>query len=153
MGAQSAEAEAMHETPAAAANAAEPEALPLVVVGAVPMDSVEAARLTAEAAPGEERGGLMGMTPAMMENMSNSNSESGDVALGTSVENRGHPGKFCDQVSDAVLDACLVVDPKTKWFARPRPRATCKKKQQQITCIRRLDLAISESPQPRNICF
>merc|ERR1712232_672805 len=28
--------------------------------------------------------------------------------------NEGHPDKVCDQVSDAVLDACLRVDPKSK---------------------------------------
>merc|ERR1719262_2146481 len=28
--------------------------------------------------------------------------------------NEGHPDKICDQVSDAVLDACLSVDPKSK---------------------------------------
>merc|ERR1719400_1073962 len=28
--------------------------------------------------------------------------------------NEGHPDKLCDQVSDAVLDACLVEDPKSK---------------------------------------
>merc|ERR1712193_332549 len=28
--------------------------------------------------------------------------------------NEGHPDKLCDQVSDAVLDACLKVDPKSK---------------------------------------
>eukprot|EP00414_Alexandrium_minutum_P001351 CAMPEP_0113843254 /NCGR_PEP_ID=MMETSP0328-20130328/13152_1 /TAXON_ID=39455 /ORGANISM="Alexandrium minutum" /LENGTH=465 /DNA_ID=CAMNT_0000812197 /DNA_START=91 /DNA_END=1488 /DNA_ORIENTATION=+ /assembly_acc=CAM_ASM_000350 len=28
--------------------------------------------------------------------------------------NEGHPDKLCDQVSDAVLDACLVGDPKSK---------------------------------------
>merc|ERR1712110_840483 len=28
--------------------------------------------------------------------------------------NEGHPDKLCDQVSDAVLDACLKGDPKTK---------------------------------------
>jgi len=28
--------------------------------------------------------------------------------------NEGHPDKLCDQVSDAVLDACLVGDPKCK---------------------------------------
>jgi len=28
--------------------------------------------------------------------------------------NEGHPDKVCDQVSDAVLDACLAVDPKCK---------------------------------------
>jgi len=28
--------------------------------------------------------------------------------------NEGHPDKVCDQVSDAVLDACLVADPKSK---------------------------------------
>merc|ERR1711935_499116 len=28
--------------------------------------------------------------------------------------NEGHPDKMCDQVSDAVLNACLKVDPKSK---------------------------------------
>ena len=28
--------------------------------------------------------------------------------------NEGHPDKLCDQVSDAVVDACLKVDPKSK---------------------------------------
>jgi len=28
--------------------------------------------------------------------------------------NEGHPDKVCDQVSDAVLDACLATDPKSK---------------------------------------
>merc|ERR1712137_1255566 len=28
--------------------------------------------------------------------------------------NEGHPDKICDQVSDAVLDACLSGDPKCK---------------------------------------
>jgi S-adenosylmethionine synthetase len=28
--------------------------------------------------------------------------------------NEGHPDKICDQVSDAVLDACLTTDPKSK---------------------------------------
>merc|ERR1711935_856896 len=28
--------------------------------------------------------------------------------------NEGHPDKVCDQVSDAVLDACLAQDPKSK---------------------------------------
>merc|ERR1711998_545472 len=28
--------------------------------------------------------------------------------------NEGHPDKICDQVSDAVLDACLKEDPKSK---------------------------------------
>ena len=26
----------------------------------------------------------------------------------------GHPDKICDQVSDAILDACLAVDPLSK---------------------------------------
>jgi len=26
----------------------------------------------------------------------------------------GHPDKLCDQVSDAVLDACLAVDPMSR---------------------------------------
>jgi S-adenosylmethionine synthetase len=26
----------------------------------------------------------------------------------------GHPDKFCDQISDAILDACIRVDPAAK---------------------------------------
>jgi len=26
----------------------------------------------------------------------------------------GHPDKICDQVSDAILDACLIQDPKSR---------------------------------------
>ena len=32
--------------------------------------------------------------------------------------NEGHPDKVCDQVSDAVLDACLAADPKSKLLVR-----------------------------------
>lgn len=28
--------------------------------------------------------------------------------------NEGHPDKLCDQVSDAILDACLAEDPNSK---------------------------------------
>jgi S-adenosylmethionine synthetase len=28
--------------------------------------------------------------------------------------NEGHPDKLCDQVSDAILDACLEQDPDSK---------------------------------------
>lgn len=28
--------------------------------------------------------------------------------------NEGHPDKLCDQVSDAILDACLEQDPLSK---------------------------------------
>ena len=50
--------------------------------------------------------------------------------------NEGHPDKLCDQVSDAILDACLADDPKSKVacetatkdnmvaFACDRPLAT-----------------------------
>merc|ERR1711959_532613 len=34
--------------------------------------------------------------------------------MGSESVNEGHPDKLCDQVSDAVLDACLKVDPKSK---------------------------------------
>ena len=29
----------------------------------------------------------------------------------------GHPDKVCDQISDAVLDAVLRLDPKLMWHA------------------------------------
>ena len=32
--------------------------------------------------------------------------------------NEGHPDKLCDQVSDAVLDACLTGDPKKQGASR-----------------------------------
>merc|ERR1739844_741246 len=34
--------------------------------------------------------------------------------MGSESVNEGHPDKLCDQVSDAVLDACLSEDPKSK---------------------------------------
>merc|ERR1712100_239850 len=34
--------------------------------------------------------------------------------LSSESVNEGHPDKLCDQVSDAVLDACLTADPKSK---------------------------------------
>ncbi|KAL2941693.1 S-adenosylmethionine synthase 1 [Bienertia sinuspersici] len=38
-----------------------------------------------------------------------------DTFLFTSESvNEGHPDKLCDQVSDAVLDACLAQDPESK---------------------------------------
>ena len=38
-----------------------------------------------------------------------------DTFLFTSESvNEGHPDKLCDQVSDAILDACLEQDPETK---------------------------------------
>ena len=38
--------------------------------------------------------------------------------------NEGHPDKLCDQVSDAILDACLEQDPLSKvcaccWSTQP----------------------------------
>src|SRR3989338_10018690 len=38
-----------------------------------------------------------------------------DIILFTSeCVSEGHPDKLCDQVSDAVLDACLAQDPRAK---------------------------------------
>lgn len=43
-----------------------------------------------------------------------------DTFLFTSESvNEGHPDKLCDQVSDAILDACLEQDPDSK--VRPQP--------------------------------
>ena len=38
--------------------------------------------------------------------------------------NEGHPDKLCDQVSDAILDACLEQDPlsKVSWPAQSHSR-------------------------------
>ena len=44
-----------------------------------------------------------------------SESKSNETFLFTSESvNEGHPDKFCDRVSDAVLDACLAQDPQSK---------------------------------------
>merc|ERR1719203_423011 len=41
--------------------------------------------------------------------------EDEDIFLFTSESvNEGHPDKICDQVSDAILDACLAEDPESK---------------------------------------
>lgn len=38
-----------------------------------------------------------------------------DTFLFTSESvNQGHPDKLCDQISDAILDACLEQDPESK---------------------------------------
>ena len=34
----------------------------------------------------------------------------------------GHPDKICDQISDAVLDACLEQDPIHGWPAKRPPK-------------------------------
>ncbi|KAI8004508.1 S-adenosylmethionine synthase [Camellia lanceoleosa] len=38
--------------------------------------------------------------------------------------NEGHPDKLCDQISDAVLDACLAQDPDSKVAQKLAPRPT-----------------------------
>jgi len=38
----------------------------------------------------------------------------GSFLFSSESVNEGHPDKLCDQVSDAVLDACLAVDPMSK---------------------------------------
>jgi S-adenosylmethionine synthetase len=41
--------------------------------------------------------------------------QEGSVFLFTSESvNEGHPDKICDQVSDAVLDACIAMDPTSR---------------------------------------
>lgn len=37
-----------------------------------------------------------------------------DFLFSSELVNEGHPDKPCDQVSDAILDACLQTDPKSK---------------------------------------
>jgi len=47
--------------------------------------------------------------------MSKTEEKGDDIFLFTSESvNEGHPDKICDQVSDAVLDACLKEDPQSK---------------------------------------
>ena len=38
----------------------------------------------------------------------------GHIYFASESVGEGHPDKFCDQVSDAILDACLRVDPAAK---------------------------------------
>ncbi len=69
--------------------------------------------------------------------------------------NEGHPDKLCDQVSDAVLDACLAQDPASKvacgintlplllspsvyWFSN----STC-------SVLRRVCVCRTQKPQPK----
>ena len=33
---------------------------------------------------------------------------------------KGHPDKVCDQISDAILDACLAQDPNSRGLLRAR---------------------------------
>jgi len=53
------------------------------------------------------------MTISEMNEMNKARSERTFLFSSESV-NEGHPDKLCDQVSDAVLDACLKEDPKSK---------------------------------------
>merc|ERR1712051_778266 len=56
-----------------------------------------------------------GTTPHAMGEAAQKKSRMERVFLFSSESvNEGHPDKLCDQVSDAVLDACLVEDPKSK---------------------------------------
>ena len=47
--------------------------------------------------------------------------------------NEGHPDKICDQVSDAVLDACLTQDPQSKVACGQQQRPHLSQQQQQHT--------------------
>ena len=40
--------------------------------------------------------------------------KSGHIYFASESVGEGHPDKMCDQVSDAILDACLKVDPNAK---------------------------------------
>jgi S-adenosylmethionine synthetase len=40
--------------------------------------------------------------------------KAGNFLFTSESVNEGHPDKICDQVSDAVLDACLAQDPDSK---------------------------------------
>merc|ERR1719352_1497227 len=51
---------------------------------------------------------------AMMEPAAKKQNTSRTFLFSSESVNEGHPDKLCDQVSDAVLDACLVSDPKCK---------------------------------------
>ncbi|CAF4193981.1 unnamed protein product, partial [Adineta steineri] len=59
-----------------------------------------------------------------------SDSANGEVFLFTSESvGEGHPDKICDQVSDAVLDACLSQDPNSKVACE-----TCTKTGMVLVC-------------------
>ena len=38
----------------------------------------------------------------------------GHVYYASESVGEGHPDKLCDQISDAILDACLKIDPNAK---------------------------------------
>jgi len=38
----------------------------------------------------------------------------GHIYFASESVSEGHPDKFCDQVSDAILDACIKVNPDAK---------------------------------------
>ncbi len=46
--------------------------------------------------------------------MSTSFSRSASLLLTSESVTEGHPDKMCDQISDAVLDACLAQDPDSR---------------------------------------
>ena len=46
--------------------------------------------------------------------MSTSFQEAASSLLTSESVTEGHPDKICDQISDAVLDACLAVDPQSR---------------------------------------
>ena len=49
-----------------------------------------------------------------------------DTFLFTSESvNEGHPDKLCDQISDAVLDACLAEDPNSKVACETCTKTKC----------------------------
>ncbi|CAF4143712.1 unnamed protein product, partial [Adineta steineri] len=59
-----------------------------------------------------------------------SDNANGEVFLFTSESvGEGHPDKICDQVSDAVLDACLSQDPNSKVACE-----TCTKTGMVLVC-------------------
>jgi len=53
--------------------------------------------------------------------------------------NEGHPDKLCDQVSDAVLDACLIVDPKSKVACETATKDNMVMIAGEITTLAKLD--------------
>jgi S-adenosylmethionine synthetase len=53
--------------------------------------------------------------------------------------NEGHPDKICDQVSDAVLDACLTIDPKCRVACETASKTGMVMVFGEITCPGNID--------------
>lgn len=61
----------------------------------------------------------------------------------------GHPDKMCDQVSDAILDACLKFDPKAKVAMETATKTQIVSKFSLKKCVRFVYWERSAAPRNR----